>query len=212
MSTTATRWSRSRSSSATRARSTLVASAGPRCSSTNCSARMLIIDVLHVRVEFGAVVLDDSVSAGRFGDIERIIGGLHQLLPRMNAGMLVPRDSYADRADERAPMVFELMLLYLLTHPIGESHRCVGHGAREKDHEFLSAVTSNSIDVAREVLQELRELGKHHIARLVPVRIVDALEVIEVEHRERELLVEARRVLEHFVAVSYTHLTLPTKR
>src|SRR5450755_3467575 len=199
MSTTATRWSRSRSSSATRARSTLVSSAGPRCSSTNCSARMLIIDVLHVRVEFVTIVLDDPVSSGRFGDVERIIGRLHQLLPRVNAGMLVARDSYANRTAERAPMVFELMLLYLLTHPIGESHRRVGDGAWEKDHEFLSAVTPDPIDLAHVMLQELRELGEHHIARLVPVRIVDALEVIDVEHRERELFVEARRVLEHFV-------------
>src|SRR5450432_1916280 len=130
MSTTATRWSRSRSSSATRARSTLVSSAGPRCSSTNCSVRMLIIDVLHVLVEYVAIELYDNVSSGRLGDIERIVGRLHELLPGMDAGMLPPCDPDADRALECAAVVFELMLLYLLTHALGERHPGVGDGAR----------------------------------------------------------------------------------
>src|SRR5438128_1449674 len=85
MSTTATMWSRSRSSSATRARSTLVSSAGGRGSSVNCSVRMLIIDVLHVRVEFFRVEPNHAIPPERLRDIQPIVGCAHELLPGVNA-------------------------------------------------------------------------------------------------------------------------------
>src|SRR6185437_2261674 len=113
--------------SATRARSTLVSSVGPRGSSSIGSVLMLIIDVLHVRVEFGTIEPDDAISSERLGDVERSIRRLHQLLLRMDARVGPPRHAHAERAREDAIVEFELVRLYLLTHALGERHRGVEH-------------------------------------------------------------------------------------
>ncbi|HEY2897389.1 MAG TPA: hypothetical protein VGJ12_09655, partial [Gemmatimonadaceae bacterium] len=160
---------------------------------------MLIIDVLHIRVEVLVGKSNDTIPSGRLGDVERIVGGLHELLPGVNTRVGKCRHAGADAARQHAPLVFELMRLYLLTRAFGERHPGVEHGARKKDHEFLSPVTADPVDVACGVLEELRELGEHEIADLVAVRIVHLLEVVDVEHDDGQRLVQAGRVLEHFI-------------
>src|SRR5207248_2037247 len=75
----------------------------------------------------------------------------------------------------------------------------VDYSAREKDHEFLPPVTPHAVNVARDMLEQLRELREHDVANLVTVLVVHPLEVIDVEHDEGERLVQASRVLEHLI-------------
>src|SRR5262249_33218597 len=70
-------------------------------------------------------------------------------------------------------------------------------GPGQQDHELLAAVTSGDVAVADCALDALRDLPQHLVARKVAVSIVDALEVIDVDHeaRERAALAAAARKL-----------------
>src|SRR5919204_6609674 len=130
MSTTATRWSRSRSSSARRARRRPSSSVAPlRDSSDCCSTPVLFIDVLHVGVEFGAVEADDPVAAERLGDVERVVGRLHQLVAMTDPRVRPGGHSTAQRPVEQLALEPERMSLYLLTRSLREGHRGIEHGA-----------------------------------------------------------------------------------
>src|SRR5919202_1434202 len=174
MSTTATRWSRSRSSSARRSRrrpSSSVASLrdSPDC----CSTPMLVIDVLHVGVEFGAVEADDPVAAERLGDVERVVGSLDQLVAMTDPRVRPGGHTAAQRPVEQPALEPERMSLYLLTRPLREGHRGVEHRAGQNDHELLAAVPANAVDVAGGVPQERGELLQHLVPHLMSVGVVD---------------------------------------
>ncbi len=89
------------------------------------------------------------------------------------------------------------MGLHLLTSPFRERHRGIEHGSWKENDELLAAVATHLVDLARRRLENARELLQHRVARLMAVRVVHRLEVIEIEHRARQRLVQPHRVLEH---------------
>src|SRR2546423_3323325 len=87
----------------------------------------------------------------------------------------------------------------LLPQALGESDRCIEHGAGQNEKEFLATIAPDTVDFARLGLQELRELLEHGVAGLVAVVVVYALELVDVAHDERDRLVEAHGMLPHLV-------------
>jgi hypothetical protein len=68
-------------------------------------------------------------------------------------------------------------------------------GAREHERELLAAEPGRLVTVIARRAQDLGEAPQHVVARVVAERIVDALEVVEVEHQKRELPAGAERVV-----------------
>ena len=80
-----------------------------------------------------------------------------------------------------------------LTHPVAEPLGRVQGGAGEEEHELLAAVPPHAVDLAGLGAQHVGELLEHGVAGLVAVRVVHALELVEVAHEERERLAQAAR-------------------
>src|SRR5919202_2517522 len=172
MSTTATRWSRSRSSSARRARRRSSSSvASLRDSSDCCSTPMLVIDILAVGVEFGAVEANDPVASKRLSDVERVVGGLHQLVAMTDPRVRPGGHAAAQRPVQRPAFEPERMSLYLLTRPLRERHCGVEYRAGQDDHELLAAVPPHAVDVARRLPKERGELLQHLVPNLMAVGV-----------------------------------------
>ena len=62
---------------------------------------------------------------------------------------------------------------------------------------MVKYLSDYQIDAAHIRRDALRELLQHLIARIVPVRVVDRLEIIDVEDEERDRLALALALLEH---------------
>src|SRR5690606_6680810 len=86
---------------------------------------------------------------------------------------------------------------------LGEMSARVLGRARQQDHELFAAIASRDIAVANDALDPPRDLTQHLVADEMPVTVVDALEMIDVDHEAgqrlalapaaRELLAEAAR-------------------
>jgi hypothetical protein len=81
-------------------------------------------------------------------------------------------------------------------HPLSESDGRLHSRAGQDQHEFLAAVASHPVDLPCVVAKDPGELAQHLVACLMPVRVVDTLEHVEIAHHARERLVQAERVLE----------------
>ena len=71
-------------------------------------------------------------------------------------------------------------------------------GLRQGDHELLAAVARRLVDPARLELEDAADRAQHLVALQVAVGVVDLLEVVDVEHDQRQLVAEAlgaRRLL-----------------
>ena len=76
---------------------------------------------------------------------------------------------------------------------LGQRPRALLGRLVEDDAELLAAVARADVGFARARDQDLRQLGQHRVALQVAVRVVDLLEVVEVDHQERDALVVAPR-------------------
>jgi hypothetical protein len=91
------------------------------------------------------------------------------------------------------------MILHLLTQPLGERDRGIEHRAGKNQQEFLAAITSDPVDLARFILEKAREFLEHVISREMAVGVVHALELVDVAHHERNRLVQTNRVAPYFL-------------
>jgi hypothetical protein len=91
------------------------------------------------------------------------------------------------------------MRLHLLSHPFREGYRCVQDGTRKQEHELLAAEPAGAVDLTDFVAQDLGELLQYRVARLVAMRVIHALEAIQITHHAGERLVESLGVLEHLL-------------
>ena len=57
-------------------------------------------------------------------------------------------------------------------------------GAGENHQKFLATVAKDHIDIAQLVLQSLGDRFQYFVAKRVAMVVVDALEVIDVEHQQ----------------------------
>ena len=83
--------------------------------------------------------------------------------------------------------------LDLLAQPLGERLRALEGRLRQDDRELLAAVAREDLVAADALLDDARELLQHEVAREVAVDVVDLLEVVDVEHDERQIARVAAR-------------------
>ena len=89
-----------------------------------------------------------------------------------------------DRKRDR-PGLVEVRFRDLPRHPVGK-----GMGGREiagpdDDRELLAAGPAHVVRLAHDAAELRRELRQHLVADGVPVDVVDALEIVEIEHQQR---------------------------
>src|SRR4029078_5559573 len=73
-------------------------------------------------------------------------------------------------------------------HFFGDRERVVSTGLGQQQHEFFAAVATNEIELTQLRTKNGGDLAKHFIAQQVSELVVEALEVVDVEHDHRELL------------------------
>ena len=75
----------------------------------------------------------------------------------------------------------------LALQPVSHDLRAGERRAGQDDGELLAAVARHDVDLAPQLpLQDVGDLAQHLVTGEVAVRVVEALEVVEVEHEERQ--------------------------
>src|SRR5437868_1711121 len=182
ISTIATKWSRSRCSSATRALSRATSSSLPpdsfignagRCDSVSWSVWSIVRR--KVLVELVAVETNDPVSARLLRDVQRVIGGAHEHITVADARVRPGGNTEASRAADLRPVERECMAFDFFAHPFGECHGGVQHGAGKQQHELLAAISTYAVDLTNLVPKNASELFEYRVAGLMSVRVIHAL-------------------------------------
>jgi len=109
------------------------------------------------------------------------------------------RDSTTHRTANRRSGERKCTSFDRFAHPLGEGDRRVLRRTGQDQHELFATVPSDPVDLPRVVAEDLGELPQHLIAGLMAVRVVDALEHVEIAHHARERFIQAKRVLERLV-------------
>ena len=83
-----------------------------------------------------------------------------------------------------------------LPGPLQGANGLVGLGPRQHDRHLLAAVAGDKIALAGRLAQDPRRAAKHFVARLMPVRVVELLEMVDVAEDQRERPAAALELVE----------------
>src|SRR5689334_391983 len=122
---------------------------------------------------------DHAVAAAALGQVQRLVG-LPECVLETLVGM---RDGHAEAGRDRQRILRDEVRLHdLVAQLLGQIRglRQVRTGADQ--HELLAAPAAQPIGVARVRAQDFAHGAQHAIATVVAALVVDALEVIEVDH------------------------------
>jgi hypothetical protein len=129
-----------------------------------------------------AVGADDAVPAGTLGVVVAPVRDLEHL---GHVGALAGgRDSHAHR-HVQGRLAREPLVAYGGERPRAGGDRTVGRTARDDEDELVAAVAEEQVDLADAVADPVRHLREHGVTARVPVGVVDALEVVDVEQAHR---------------------------
>ena len=99
-------------------------------------------------------------------------------------------DRNADRSEQLSG-IFHAHLLHLLTQDFGAFQSAVRIGIGKHEGKFLASVAAGDVLSARASFQEIAEDAKERVAGLMAERIVEPLEVIKIDHYDREIAAAA---------------------
>src|SRR5579872_5438590 len=125
------------------------------------------------------------IAAAGLGGVERLIGDLDELLE--TGARLEAADPDADGKAYGLAARRYLELRHGLAHTLGSDLGARKLGVGEGDQKLLAAVTAQHVGRPKEAEAGLRHLSDRLVADLMAVGVVDALEVIDVDHQQREL-------------------------
>ena len=136
------------------------------------------------------MVDDAAVAPEPLGGVERAVGGAHELggVARLGPAAGDPH-GHGDRAGEGGELV-----AHQQPQVLGDRERPRLAGARKNERELLAPEPRRHVTGTARGPQDVGEAPQHVVARVVAERVVDALEVVEVEHQQRQLACRAERV------------------
>jgi hypothetical protein len=137
----------------------------------------------------------DAILAAVLRAIQRAIGRFDQQGGRHARRGHDARAADADRhvASRRRMRVLQPQRLHREADLLAEQPRGARRRGRHHDRELLAAETRGEIARLRETALDRRGyLPEHAVARHVPVRVVVQLEVVDVDHQQRQLAALAR--------------------
>ena len=77
-------------------------------------------------------------------------------------------------------------LLHRDAEVFGALVRDIRAGVGENQHEFLAAVSTDDVARADLRLEQTAQLAQHHVADIVPERVVELFEMVEIQHDDTE--------------------------
>nr|GEU28405.1 hypothetical protein [Tanacetum cinerariifolium] len=173
-----------------------------RPGSDRLAADRLADDRLARRAGSAGVEPDDAIAAGFLGSVHRSVGRRQQL-PGVRAIGRKGRHACRQR-DHRRPRPAGVVQRSELGAPVVHAldGRLRAAGAHDDD-EFLAAEPAGGIGRARPARQQFPQRAQHFIARAVSIRVVDGLEVVDVDHDDGKLLAaagsQADLLVQHFI-------------
>src|SRR5262245_48100856 len=78
------------------------------------------------------------------------------------------------------------MVFHVTTQPVAEGERALPARVGKYHHELVSAIPRDGVSVANDQLHDGRDLLQHEITDRMPARIIDLLEVVEIDRRDRD--------------------------
>ena len=141
------------------------------------------------------------VAAGPLGLVECFVGKTQEggEIARLRRAL---RDAHADRERDRRSLPLQRRRLDVDAQPLGE-RECAGEiGDRQDDREFLAAQPTHGVDRAHHFVAHARDRLDHRIAGAVAKRVVDPLEVIDIDQHDRERFAGAAAAL-HFLGARF---------
>src|SRR4051812_22684298 len=138
-----------------------------------------------------------GVLPAALGAVERGVRlGDQRLLVLRALGHRRDAEARGDRQRLVSVQALDAELLDGLAHALGGQLRALQIGLGQDHGHFLAAVARGLVDVARQLSQHARDLAQDDVSLLVAVGVVDRLEVVDVEHDQRDRLVEAAGTLD----------------
>src|SRR4029453_2198384 len=129
---------------------------------------------------------DDAISTGLLGAVEGRVGVRQDVANGFAVAVLGHSDRDRDRDPIREPGQIEVQRPH--AYAIRVLHGAVDGGVRQDLHELFAAVTAEDVGRAELLLRRPRELPEHRVAGEMPALVVDALEVVDVDHADAEIL------------------------
>src|SRR3989442_7969528 len=143
------------------------------------------------RSSFHLVPDDNAVTPGPLGLIQGSVGDSQHLLPTLAViGKHPDANGYRDGSDAPA-LVLDLEILHLPAELFGALQDRSLRGRSHDQHELFAAIARDDILAPRSGQHVLAYRAQHRIPRRVAERVVEALEVVDVDHQHAEGLAAA---------------------
>src|SRR5262245_37052290 len=137
---------------------------------------------------------DTAVAAGFLRFVERPVGAIEDGVGRVRARK--GRDAAGSGDGDGMVVEMEAELRDLHADLVGHDARFLRGRADEQHHEFLAAIARDEIRVAHVSGEVLPDDAQDLVARLVPVRVIDALEAVDIPREDADRPLEALPALE----------------
>src|SRR5688572_8900974 len=132
-------------------------------------------------LEPARVSVTHTVPARAFRVVESAIRSRYELLQVVRGGLAEGRGSDAGRHLQRRALVLDLGALDGSANPFAEDQRAIRRSITRDHGEFFTAVACEDVFCADRLLNLLADGDEYGVARLMPVLVVEALEVIHIE-------------------------------
>src|SRR5262249_10527834 len=126
--------------------------------------------------------LDASVAAVLLRGAERAVGVRGERIER-GAVLRVARDADADAGREALAVELERRGGDAVADALGDFHGAFRRRVGQQHDELVAAVARRDVREAQVRLDRLGEMAQHAVARRVAIAVVDALQVIRVDHQ-----------------------------
>src|SRR5947209_6196338 len=138
------------------------------------------------RSSFHLVPDDNAVTPRPLGLIQGSVGDSQHLLPALAViGKHPDANGYRDGSDAPA-LVLDLEILHLPAELFGALGNRSQRGRSHDQHELFAAIARDDILAPRSGQHVLAYCTQHRIPRRVAERVVEALEVVDVDHHHAE--------------------------
>src|SRR5208282_3215824 len=137
--------------------------------------------VFHVRGKDANAGGGDAIARGVFDQVHGLVGEVEQLGFVARVGG-VGRHSHArGDADFQAQILHPHVVADALVQASGDDHGVFLGGLRQQHHKFVAAVPEGEIDKAAVGFHHVADVGEQARSGEVAVRVVDVLEVVQVD-------------------------------
>ena len=154
------------------------------------------------------------VASERLGRVHRGVGVADERVhAQLGAGPAGDADRDRDR-DLRAAVDREALALHGRAQLLGQRGAFLDAGLGQDEHELLAAVAADEVGCAQAGRDRLGDAAQDDVADGVAVRVVDGLEVVDVDERDRQRALVARRALDlaYSAPMSDCRLATPVSR